>query len=147
MARVMREVLVCDVCGGEEGVVAVTVALDGAEQSAELCAEHRRQLQEAVAGILGEGAGSRPRRRPRRAAVGDARDGTRTTRKRAAAATAAKGASRRSQMPRTTCPHCGLEMGVQNLSRHITAKHPETAETQTGETPPETGAPSAPAPE
>lgn len=128
MARVMREVLVCDACGGEDDVAAVTVTLDGADQSAELCAEHRQKLQEAVAGILSGVAPSRPGRRPPKTAARGAQVQTRTTHELAARATAAKvGGARRGRMPRTTCPHCGREMGVQNLSRHITAKHPEAA--------------------
>jgi hypothetical protein len=129
MAKVMREVLVCDVCGAEEGVAAVIVAVDGGERSAELCAAHRQQLQEAVAGVLGAAEPSRPGRRARRAAAGGAAAGPRAPRKRAVRAREARkgGAARQGRMPRTTCPHCGMEMGVQNLSRHITAKHPEAA--------------------
>jgi len=52
MARVMREVVVCDVCGGEADVSSVTVAVDGTEQGSELCAAHRGRLREAVARVL-----------------------------------------------------------------------------------------------
>jgi hypothetical protein len=125
MARVMREVAVCDVCGSEQDVVAVTVAVDGAQQNPELCAVHRTQLREALAGVLGAAgatAGRPPTRRGRKAAAGRAPAGKRAAPK---AATRKVTASGRTRMPRTTCPHCGLEMGMQNLSRHIAAKHPE----------------------
>jgi hypothetical protein len=125
MARVMREVAVCVVCGSEQDVVAVTVAVDGAQQNPELCAVHRTQLREALAGVLGSPgatAGRPPTRRGRKAAAGRAPAGKRAAPK---AATRKVTAAGRSRMPRTTCPHCGLEMGVQNLSRHIAAKHPE----------------------
>jgi transcription elongation factor Elf1 len=118
MGRVMREVLVCDVCGSEEDVAAVSVTLDGAEQTSELCAEHRRQLQEAVSGIMAGSAPSRPTRRARKTADRAATAGT---------PPAEEGvAPQRGRMPRATCPHCNLEMSVQNLGRHIAAKHPGT---------------------
>jgi transcription elongation factor Elf1 len=125
MARVMREVAVCDVCGSEQDVAAVSVAVDGAQQNPELCAVHRTQLRQALAGVLGasDATTGRPAtRRGRKAAAGGAPAGKRATRK---TATRKDTATARTRMPRTTCPHCGLEMGVQNLSRHIAAKHPE----------------------
>jgi hypothetical protein len=129
MAKVMREVDVCDVCGREENVTTVAMALDGEQQTADLCATHRQQLQEAVAGVLGaatrETIGEtvrRPRRRGRKTAAGRTATAKRTPR-----GSATTGSPKRSPMPRTTCPHCGVEMGVQNLSRHIAAKHPEAA--------------------
>jgi transcription elongation factor Elf1 len=110
MARVTRGVVVCDVCGSEADVATVTVAIDGAEQRAELCTAHRQHLQEAVAGVLRTltaaeqpaAAQPAPARRARTAPTGR-------------------------RMPTTTCPHCGLELGVQNLGRHIAAKHPGAA--------------------
>jgi transcription elongation factor Elf1 len=117
MARQMREVLVCDVCGSEREVTVVAVTMDGAEQTVELCAEHRLALQEAVASILpgfpslppAPGPEQQPGAAPRKAA-------TRTRRKRAERQQTSK--------RKETCPHCGLEMSVQNLGRHIAAKHP-----------------------
>jgi hypothetical protein len=115
MARVTREVVVCDVCGSEADVATVTVAIDGAEQSAELCAAHRQHLRDAVAGVLrtltaeGQPAAEQP---------APARRGRKT----AAGRTPTAPTGRR--MPTTTCPHCGRELGVQNLGRHIAAKHP-----------------------
>jgi len=126
MARRKHEVLVCDVCGSDDDVTAVTVTVDGAERRAELCAAHRQQLQQAVAGLLGTAEPSRPGRRARKIVAGGAAAGTRATPKRAArVAEARKGTARNARMPTTTCPHCGVEMGVQNLSRHIAAKHPD----------------------
>jgi transcription elongation factor Elf1 len=116
MAKVTRELLVCDVCGAEDDVAAVTVAIDGAEQTVELCASHRQQLRDAVAGVLGaagKGAEGESVRRGRKAATP-----TVAARERAE--------SRGRRMPTATCPHCGRELGVQNLGRHIAAKHPES---------------------
>jgi predicted nucleic acid-binding Zn ribbon protein len=129
MARVMRELVVCDVCGSDQDVAAVSMVVDGGEQTAELCAAHRQNLQEAVAGVLGGStATTRRRGRPaRKSAEPSARKGAqgkRAAKTLAAGASAGRAASR---MPRTTCPHCGMEMGVQNLSRHIAAKHPEAS--------------------
>jgi predicted nucleic acid-binding Zn ribbon protein len=130
MARVTRELVVCDVCGSEQDVAAVTVAVDGAEQAAELCSAHRQQLRDAVAGVLGGSTVTTGRRsRPGRKAAGPAPARKRAEAKRATETPAAAkpAGSAASRMPRTTCPHCGMEMGVQNLSRHIAAKHPEEA--------------------
>jgi ribosome-binding protein aMBF1 (putative translation factor) len=138
MARVTREVVVCDVCGSEADVATVTVAVDGAEQSAELCAVHRQHLQEAVAGVLRTLTAAEqpaaeqpaaeqpaPARRGRKTAAG------RTPAARPAAARTSTTRTRTAppgrRMPTTTCPHCGLELGVQNLGRHIAAKHPGAA--------------------
>jgi ribosome-binding protein aMBF1 (putative translation factor) len=132
MARVTREVVVCDVCGSEADVATVTVAIDGAEQSAELCAAHRQHLQEAVAGVLRtltaaeQPAAEQPapaRRGPKTAAgrTPAARRAARTSAGRTPTAPTGR------RMPTTTCPHCGRELGVQNLGRHIAAKHPEAA--------------------
>jgi transcription elongation factor Elf1 len=124
MAKMMREVVVCDVCGGEESVATVTIALDGEQQTADVCGLHCGQLQDAVAGVLGGGAAAtgRPRaRRGRKVEAGRALAAKRPPRR------AGRTGSTKSRMPRTTCPHCGMEMGVQNLSRHIAAKHPEAA--------------------
>jgi hypothetical protein len=104
MAREIREVLVCDVCGSDKDVAAVTLTVDGGKQNGELCAEHRRALDEAVAGILG---GARPK----------------ATKRVAAKRTQQRGSTARP----VTCPHCGVEMSVQNLSRHIAAKHPNAS--------------------
>jgi hypothetical protein len=123
MARVTREVLMCDVCGSEADVATVTVAIDGAEQSAELCAAHRQHLREAMAGVLrtltaeGEPATEQPAAKP----PAPARRGRKT----AAGRTPTAPTGRR--MPTTTCAHCGRELGVQNLGRHIAAKHPGAA--------------------
>jgi transcription elongation factor Elf1 len=113
MARVTREVVVCDVCGSEADVATVTVAIDGAGQSAELCSAHRQHLQEAVAGVLRTLTAAE---QPALAQPG---------RKTAAGRTPTAPTGRR--MPTATCPHCGRELGVQNLGRHIAAKHPEAA--------------------
>jgi hypothetical protein len=125
MARMMREVVVCDVCGSDQNVATVSVALNGEQQTADLCATHGGQLREAVAGVLGGTTGETARltrrRRGRKAAAGQA-VATKGAPRRATAA-----AAKPSRMPRTTCPHCGMDMGVQNLSRHVAAKHPEAA--------------------
>jgi transcription elongation factor Elf1 len=120
MAKEMREVLVCDVCGSEQDVAVVAITLDGAEQSGELCAVHRQALQQAVADILPGSTASRPARAAQPAAAGG-RTAKRAARKRA---------EQRQGTPKrqVTCPHCGLEMSVQNLSRHIAAKHPDATE-------------------
>jgi transcription elongation factor Elf1 len=118
MARVTREVVVCDVCGTEADVATVTVAIDGAQQSAELCPAHRQHLREAVAGVLQTlTAAGQP--------IAEQPAPVRRGRKTAAARTPTAPTGRR--MPTTTCPHCGRELGVQNLGRHIAAKHPEGA--------------------
>jgi transcription elongation factor Elf1 len=126
MAKAMREVVVCDVCGAEDNVTAVAVAFDGEEQGADLCETHRQQLRQVVAAALGSAApetaqGSGRRVAPSRSA------GRRAAGKRASRKSGATASTPTSRMPRTTCPHCGMEMGVQNLSRHITANHPEAA--------------------
>jgi transcription elongation factor Elf1 len=130
VARVTREVVVCDVCGSEADVAPVTVAIDGAAQNAELCGAHRQQLQEAVAAVLRASAEPEapaeppvPARRGRKrvASPAPAAPATRT----ATARTPTAPTGRR--MPTATCPHCGRELGVQNLGRHIAAKHPGAA--------------------
>jgi transcription elongation factor Elf1 len=122
MAKEMREVLVCDVCGSEQDVAVVAITLDGAEQSGELCAEHRQALQQAVADILPASTTSRPARAAQPAtAVGRAA-------KRAARAARKRVERQGTPKRQVTCPHCGLEMSVQNLSRHIAAKHPDATE-------------------
>jgi transcription elongation factor Elf1 len=116
MSREMREVLVCDVCGGEREVAAVAVTLDGAEQTVDLCSEHQLALQEAVASIM-PGFPSTPAPGPAQPpAVAPSKAARRATRKRAE--------RQRTSKRKETCPHCGLEMSVQNLGRHIAAKHP-----------------------
>jgi hypothetical protein len=116
MARQTREVLVCDVCGSEKDVAVVTVTTDGTEQSVELCAEHRLALQEAVASIL-TGSPSLTAPEPaQQPGAAPSKAATRARRKRAERQPTSKG--------KETCPHCGLEMSVQNLGRHIAAKHP-----------------------
>jgi len=125
---------VCDVCGSEADVATVTVAIDRAEQSAELCAAHRQRLQEAVAGVLRTltAAEQPPADQPAAAQPGPARRGRKTAAGRAPAAqpaaartstTPTRTAPTGRRMPTATCPHCGLELGVQNLGRHIAAKH------------------------
>jgi len=127
MARVTRELLVCDVCGAEDDVAAMTVAIDVAEQTVELCASHRQQLRDAVAGVLsaaGKGAEAESVRRGRKAAAATRRATAKVAARTVVAGEPAEGPSRR--MPTATCPHCGRELGVQNLGRHIAAKHPES---------------------
>jgi transcription elongation factor Elf1 len=118
MAKEMREVLVCDVCGSEEEVSVVAVTVDGSEQRGELCGEHQQVLQEALAGVL-PGLTSAPPQRPAQpAGVARGEAPARPARKR--------GAERqRAPKRRETCPHCGVEMSVQNLGRHIAARHPD----------------------
>jgi hypothetical protein len=116
VAREIREVVMCDVCGSEKEVTTVAVAVDGTEQSGELCAEHREALMKAVADILPEPQAV-PAQRPARQAS--------AARGKAAKRSAGKRAERQST-PRPSCPHCGVEMSIQNLSRHIAAKHPAT---------------------
>jgi hypothetical protein len=119
MARETREVLVCDLCGSDKDVMAVAVSVDGAEQSGELCAEHRQALQEAVAGILPGFAPAQvqaPAPAPERPAA--------PRRSKSASAASKIAESRRTPKRKVTCPHCGVEMSIQNLGRHIAAKHP-----------------------
>jgi hypothetical protein len=115
--------VVCDVCGTEADVATVTVAIDGAQQSAELCAAHRQHLREAVAGVLQTltAAGQPAPGQPAAEQPAPVRRGRKT----AAGRTPTAPTGRR--MPTTTCPHCGRDLGVQNLGRHIAAKHPEGA--------------------
>jgi transcription elongation factor Elf1 len=120
MARETREVLVCDLCGSDKEVMVVAVSVDGAEQSGELCAEHRQALQEAIAGILPGLAPTQPEAPAQQAAPRRSKSATS-----AATKLADKLAERRRTPKRkVTCPHCGLEMSIQNLGRHIAAKHP-----------------------
>jgi len=103
------------------------VAIDGAERTVELCAPHRRQLRDAVAGVLGaagNGAEGESGRRGRKAAAAGRRATAKVAAPTVGAREPAEGPARR--MPTATCPHCGRELGVQNLSRHIAAKHPES---------------------
>jgi hypothetical protein len=118
MARETREVLVCDLCGSDKEVMVVAISVDGVEQSNELCAEHRQALQEAIAGILpglapAQAEAEAPAQRPAR------RRG-----KSATSAASKLAEQRRTPKRKVTCPHCGLEMSIQNLGRHIAAKHP-----------------------
>jgi len=116
MAREMREVLVCDTCGSENDVAAVAITVDGAEQSGELCAEHRRALKEAVVGILPGPTTSRPKGAAQQTGAAGGRAAKQVAVKRVEQPGTAK--------RQATCPHCGLEMSVQNLSRHVAARHP-----------------------
>jgi len=118
MAREMREVLVCDTCGSENDVAAVAVTVDGVEQGGDFCAEHRQALKDAIAGILSKPPTSQPKGAGQQTGAASRRPAKRVASKRVGRAAPTKRLA--------TCPQCGLEMSVQNLSRHIAARHPST---------------------
>jgi transcription elongation factor Elf1 len=116
MARETREVLVCDVCGSDKDVAVVAVTMNGAQQSAELCAEHRKAVREALARVLPALTPAPPQRPTKRAGASGRKAPT------PAADKIVEG--QRASKRTATCPHCGREMSVQNLGRHIASSHP-----------------------